>query len=368
MVTRQNFILSAAALAGTAVATETYLFEKDKGSYAAAAAELRRPFTPSGQTHAHFQSELVRYATLATSNHNAQPWKFLTGENDISIFPDLARRTLCVDPDDHHLFASLGCAAENLVQAALAQGLKGNLTFNDTEHGELHIGFEPTAAVVSPLYQAITQRQCTRTEFDGRAIAAADMAQLVKAGTGSGVHVLLLTDRQAIEQILGYVLAGNKAEMNSGACVAELKAAIRFNDHAAVKSGDGLFSRTTGNLVLPTWVGNLLFSSFYKLQGENDKYASQIRSSAGIAIFISEKDDRAHWIQAGRCYERFALQATALGIRNALVNQPVEVAVVRSELATHLGIAQGRCDLVARFGRGPEMPQSLRRPVEAVLL
>ncbi|WP_271594731.1 nitroreductase family protein [Bradyrhizobium sp. CCBAU 65884] len=62
--------------------------------------------------------ELVRAATLAANSHNTQPWRFILSDNIITIRPDLVRRCPVVDPDDHHLFASLGCAAENIVQAA----------------------------------------------------------------------------------------------------------------------------------------------------------------------------------------------------------------------------------------------------------
>ena len=40
------------------------------------------------------------------------------------------RRTLVVDPDDHYLFVSLGCVTENLVHAALANGLHGDARFS----------------------------------------------------------------------------------------------------------------------------------------------------------------------------------------------------------------------------------------------
>lgn len=84
-------------------------------------------------------------------------------------------------------------------------------------------------------------------------------------------------------------------------------------------------------------------------------------------MFISDVDDRPHWIEAGRCYERLALQAAALGLRTAFINQPVEVPALRRQFAAFLGIGNRRPDLVVRFGRGPEMPRSLRRPVEQVL-
>jgi hypothetical protein len=72
-------------------------------------------------------------------------------------------------------------------------------------------------------------------------------------------------------------------------------------------------------------------------------------------------------VRVGRSFQRFALQATALGIRHAHVNQAVEVPAVRADLAGWLGIGAARPDLVVRFGYAPPMPMSLRRPVAAVL-
>jgi hypothetical protein len=106
---------------------------------------------------------------------------------------------------------------------------------------------------------------------------------------------------------------------------------------------------------------------FFTPKSENDKYARHVRSSAGIAIFVSEVNDKAHWVEAGRCYERFALLSTVLGIRNAMLNQPVEVSALRPQFADYLGVESCRPDLIVRFGRGPRMPQSLRRTVQAVL-
>src|SRR6202521_2666437 len=101
---------------------------------------------------------------------------------------------------------------------------------------------------------------------------------------------------------------------------------------------------------------------------QNERYARQIRNSAGIAVFVSDTSDKARWVEAGRCYERFALQATALGIRNAFLNQPVEVGSVRPQFAAALGLGNLRPDLVVRFGRGPTLPLSMRRPVASVLV
>jgi len=191
---------------------------------------------------------------------------------------------------------------------------------------------------------------------------------LEQAGTGNGVRVMFLTEPVAMENVLEYVVQGNTAQMNDRAFVDELKTWIRFSSAEAVRTGDGLYAASSGNPVLPTWLGSRLFDLFFTLKSENDKYAKHMRSSAGIAVFVSDNADKAHWVEVGRCYERFALQAAALGIRNAFLNQPVEVTALRPQFAAFLGIGGRRPDLVVRFGRGPKMPQSLRRPLQTVLV
>jgi|GEM_PF-6997587 len=95
------------------------------------------------------------------------------------------------------------------------------------------------------------------------------------------------------------------------------------------------------------------------------KYAAQVRSSPGIAVFIGEKAHPDHWLRVGRSFERFALQATAPNIRLAMINQAVEVSAVRTELATLLGIRGQRPVLVVRFGSAPPTPMSRRRLTRA---
>ncbi len=369
MITRRQFVFAAASLPGGLLALQACSPDMASHvSYAEASQRTWRHTEGVMSDRSSLLHELVRYATLAASSHNTQCWKFHVEERAISILPDLSRQLPAVDPDNHHLFSSLGCAVENLVQAALANGLKGEARFETAADGSVRIALEPTKAMVSPLFQAIPQRQCTRAAFDGKPLSNVELNLLEAAGSGNGVRVLLLTDKASIEKVLEHVVQANTVQMNDPAFVKELKAWIRFGADEAVETGDGLFARSSGNPSVPQWLGSLLFELLFRTQHENDKYATHIRSSAGIAIFISEANDKAHWLEAGRCYERFALQAAALGIRNAFINQPVEVSALRPQFASALGIGGHRPDLVVRFGRGPEMPRSLRRPVQAVMV
>ena len=311
--------------------------------------------------------ELVRYATLAPSGHNTQPWRFGVEPGTITIRPDFSRRTPVVDPDDHHLFVSLGCAAENLVLAAAARGLHGEALFDDAGDGAIRFRYEPGPSVPSPLFDAIPQRQSTRADYDGRAVSPAELTTLAAAARVPGVDLVLVTERPKIDRIRDLVLTGNSAQMDDPAFMRELKSWLRFNPRQALGTGDGLYSATTGNPVVPAWIGRPALDLFLTTKSENEKYAGQLRTSAGLAIFAGNTADRAHWVAVGRACQRFALQATALGLKHAFINQPVEVAALRPDLATLIGLPGRRPDLVMRFGYGSPLPYSPRRPVSAVM-
>jgi hypothetical protein len=367
IISRRQFVSSAPAVFGGASILSACSQVPDPEGYEAVAARTRRVGPLVGLERTALSQELVRYSTLAPSSHNTQCWKFAIEDKAITILPDLSRRCPVVDPDDHHVFVSLGCATENLIQAALAHGARAEASF-DVARGVVRVTLSPASAQASPLFKAIPVRQSTRGDYDGKPLSNEELGLLERAGTSNGVRMLLLTERTAIEQVLDYVIQGNTAQMADPEFVKELKSWIRFNGPDAVRTGDGLFSVSSGNPAIPTWLGDLAFGWFFTPKGENDKYTRQIRSSAGIALFIGQSADKAHWVDVGRCYERFALQATVLGIRNAFLNQPVEVRSVRPRFAAAIGLTGQRPDLVVRFGRGPILPSSLRRPVQAVLV
>ena len=311
-------------------------------------------------------SEFIRYATLAPNGHNTQPWLFTVAPDMIEIGPDFGRRTPVVDPDDHHLFVSLGCAAENLRLAAAARGFRGEPSFDEAS-GTISFAYQPAKPEPSALFDAIPRRQSTRADYDGRAVGPTELKMLVAAATLPGVEMILITERSTIDRIRDLVVAGNSTQMGDPAFMRELKSWLRFNPRQALDSGDGLYSAASGNPILPTWLGERALDLFLTAKSENDKYARQLRSSSGIAVFFGQKADREHWVLTGRACQRFALQATALGLKHAFMNQPVEVAALRPELASLLGMTGKRPDIVMRFGHGPLLPYAPRRRVAAVM-
>jgi len=359
MISRRKFLACSTGLAAGGVVSAAQAAATTAKTYDDAVRLTWAPLRTDGGVR-----ELIRYATLAANSHNTQPWKFTAQARRITIAPDFARRCPTVDPNDHHLFVSLGCAAENLILAAAVAGLTATTAI---ESDAITIGLDPDRPVESDLFKAIPGRQSTRAAYDGTPVSNEKLAALEKAGTRDGVSIMIITDKTKIDAISDYVAEGNSAQMREKAFMDELKHWIRFNDSDAVATMDGLSARASGNSQSPAWLARLLLPLVFTERGENQKYRSHIQSSAGVAVFVADRSDRAHWVEVGRACQRFALQATSFGLKHAFINQPVEVPHVRGQFASFLGTGERSPDLVMRFGFGPGLPKSLRRPVEQLM-
>lgn len=356
MITRRGMVAGLGAAAGGAA-----LFAHSCsriGRYDAAAAGLRVPIAPGAPWS---PLELCRYATLAANSHNSQPWRIAITADRAILRPDWRYRLPAVDPDDHHIWVSLGCAAENLAVAAEAMGRTAQIGF-DTGAQAVVARFAPARTRAHPWRTAVVARQSTRLDYSPRVPPAAVLDGIVRAAQIEGVELDVLTDPVARAPLRELVLAANRAQMQTPAFVDELRDWIRFSDLEALARGDGLASRVTGAPSMPRWLGERLFSLGYTIDGETRKIAGWMGNAAGLAFFAGKTDDPAGWVAAGRSFQRFALALTAAGLRHAHVNMPVEVAATRAQLAAHLRLGARRPDLLIRFGYGPMAPWSLRRP------
>jgi hypothetical protein len=196
---RQLLIGGGSTVALGAVATMATLRQMGSSDdYRRSTAAAREPLGLHPDAH-----ELIRFATLAPSGHNTQPWRFVAAPGVIALHPDFTRRTPIVDPDDHHLYVSLGCAAETLAIAADARGLPGELTFDPQGAGAVAYTYHSGTARSSALCDAIPRRQSTRADYDGRAVGPADLAMLASLGAA----------QPRLEALVGSQAAGRSERM-----------------------------------------------------------------------------------------------------------------------------------------------------------
>lgn len=196
--------------------------------------------------------------------------------------------------------------------------------------------------------------------YDGRGVPATELSQLAADG------VVLITDRATLASIGEYVAEGDAAQLGDPAFVRELIDWTRFTRREAAGRGDGLYGPAFGMPALPRALGTTAMRLALRPARQTARDLAALRGSAGVAVFVSDPDEPAGWVDTGRRYERFALQATRLGVRTAFMNQPVEVRALRDGVAEALDV-RGRPSLLVRFGYGQQRPRSFRRPLDAVL-
>ena len=371
-LSRRQF-LALLGVSGVAVAGGYALYEYTPWLNVEAKAEqIRTPLTTTSTGSASMQN-LVRAATLAASSHNTQPWTFVVQPDFIEIHPDRARQLLVLDPQGRELWISLGCALENLLIAAHAAGYATAVTYPDTAPDSvpdtvnvIRVRLIADSAHLTPLLAAITLRRNTRSLYDGQPVAPTILRQLQVASSEPGVTAVFVQEPSELNTVLEYINQGNLEQYADPAFVQELISWLRFTKKDALATLDGLYTRSSGNPEVPRWLGQMVVGGTTP-QGQADADAAKFRSSSGAVIITSSSDDRAAWVRTGQVYERLALQMTALGVQSAFLNQPIEVSGVRSQLGTAMKLGPALPQLLMRFGHGPLLPGSLRRPVDQVM-
>ena len=309
---------------------------------------------------------LVHYATLAANGHNTQPWKFAIRGDVIEIHPDYSRELPNVDPQQREMWISLGCALENLLAAARAAGYSAEVAYPDSID-VIRVSLTSDLAQSDPLFDAIPRRQNTRSEYDGKPIPAADLDQILSLPSEPGVSLRFVTNSAEMEMLVDYVNQGNLSQYADPAFVDELIDWLRFNKKDALAAMDGLYSACSGNPEVPGWLGRL-FVAGTRPQQQADLDARKLRSSSAAVVIASETEVKSAWVRTGQVYERLALKLTALGIKSAFLNQPIEVPQLRSQFQNAIRLGTSVPQLLMRIGYAEALPRSLRRPVEQVLM
>ena len=210
-------------------------------------------------------------------------------------------------------------------------------------------------------------RQNTRSAYDGQTIKSDGLKQLQSVPLELGVVVRFILNPKELNTVVEYVDRGNLSQFADRAFVDELTAWIRFNQKEALATLDGLYSPCSGNPQVPRWLGKMVVGGT-KLQQQADADAKKLRSSPGVVVIASESDNKTAWVRTGQVYERLGLQMTVVEIKSAFLNQPIEVAALRGQFQSAIGLGNALPQLLIRFGYGKSMPQSLRRSVEQVLI
>lgn len=311
--------------------------------------------------------KILKYATKAPSGHNTQPWIFKTGNDSISIFPDFTRALPVVDPDNHALYISLGCALENLIIAANEFNYKTETEFTGDERQPLIVVKLSSAPGIdtSGLFDHIAKRQVTRSKFKPEKVPCSLFSELFEET--EGVLVKLFLSEEETDSLTSYIIEGNSLQFGNKKFVNELVSWLRFSEKEAMTKGDGIWLASMGLPNIGRLIGNFVMKNFASAGTEEKRLKKLIKASAGFALFMVEKNDPYHWIKLGQLFQRFGLIATKNNISHSHLNMPCEELQVRNKLIHDYHLQNLTPLLLIRFGYSEPMPYSFRRNLSNLL-
>jgi len=306
---------------------------------------------------------LVRYALLAPSSHNTQPWNFRLGQDEISLFIDPNRWLKVADADRRELYISAGCALENLLIAAEHYGY-GHQVHYCPEPGNDNLAavikLTPRQGRRSPFrepgqFMAITERHTNHKIYKERPISQADLEFLQYGCNQDGVWLFITADAALKRRVDELIIRGD----------ALLFANPAWREELGYWMGQGVF----GASWLMSKMTQLAVTYVNLGQGVAKKDSELLMSAPALALLASEKDDRPSQIRAGQIFERVCLRAQGLGIRVQPMSQILEVPELKQELAGLIPVQELIPQHAFRLGYAePEPEHTPRRPLEELLV
>ena len=303
---------------------------------------------------------LLRYAVLAPSGHNTQPWTFRILEEAVEVRPDYTRRLPIADPADRELMISIGAAITNLRVAAAHFGFESTVLYaNDGAVIALRETCNPDESLRA-LFPAITQRHTNRTEFERRPIDPEILERICAVVDESELtRFIAPTERtrtgELVEEADRRLLADEKWRT-------ELAEWVRPNEGPEVDgmTGDAFGIPGPLSAFAPWLVRNFDLGD---ARGKHDRMLAE--NAAGLIVVTSDEDPTA-LMRAGETLERLLLVLTSLGVQYAFLNQPVQIAELRRELWSIIRTPRPP-QLLLRIGYAPRVRLAMpRRPVTAV--
>ncbi|MDP3685785.1 MAG: nitroreductase family protein [bacterium] len=339
------------------------------GSYAAWT--VRETDFPRGGRMEEQLRFLLRYAVLAPSAHNTQPWTFRVEGNHLSILPEFSRALPVSDPTHRELYVSLGCALANLRVAAEHFGFR--VAEEDFPGGSdqpvarlsfVSGGTEPPGN--DALFAAIPKRHTNRAPYESRAVPVDLLQRFRGQVTDPDVRLDLVTQLAHLRTIAELTAQATRDTLGRADFRSELSRWVRNN---FTKQSDGMPGFAVGVPDAPSLLARVMVHLPPMAKAEAKKAQTLIAGGPLLAVFSTKEDAPHGWVKAGVAFERVWLAAVAHGLRAAPYAGPFEASALHEDVERLLGISGFRSQTLLRIGYGPDDPHpSPRRDVREVVL
>lgn len=312
----------------------------------------------------------LKYAVLAPSNRNTQPWRFRVHGNEIELYADFRRSLPVVDPNNRELMIGCGAALFH-IQTALDYFGYGSHIEMLPDPGtpellvRLRMGFkEPSHAEEVLLFHAITKRRTNRLPFRPEPVPEELLWALEASARKEGAWLHVLRDDAARYALADLVVDADEAQWSSHRFRREL--ASWMSPNGSIRR-DGIPGYAFGFGNLRSYAAPFVVRTIASKKVQELKDRELAIHSPALAVLGTDRDEPREWLAAGQALARVLLRARIEDLWASFLNQPVEVADLRptiSQIIDQPGFPQ----LILRLGFGADPKPTPRRSVESVLL
>lgn len=309
---------------------------------------------------------LLRYAVLAPSGHNTQPWNFRITEAGIEVYADYTRRLPVADPGDRELLISVGAAIFNLRVAAAHFGFESTVLYGPMDNEAMAVALVTLRETCDAeeqlrrLFPAIPRRHTIRADFEAREIEPDALDHVCEAVESTeNLHFIVPRDRPRTAEL---VEEADRILMSDERFRDELARWVRPNESSI---GDGISADAFG---IPGPLSALAPQLIRTVDagGVRGKLHRRFAEHAPGLVVITGNDDTVSLIRAGEALERFLLTLTSLGVQYAFLNQVCQVPGLRTELWNLIRTPRPP-QLLVRIGYGRDARRPMpRRQARAV--
>jgi hypothetical protein len=311
---------------------------------------------------------LLRWAVLAPSRHNTQPWTFEIEGDELRVYTDETRALRVADPDGRELVMACGAAIVNL---RLAAAHFGHATTVEVIPGHRRDGLlarvrleerRATTPEAEEMFQAIPRRRTNRLPLDGREPPEGLVTALVREARREGAWLRAVDDAQR-RPVAEIIAEADEVQWASAGFRAELAGWTRANGTAR---RDGMPGYAHGMSDAAALVQPIVLRFSKPARAEAERDRRRALGTKALLVLSTPRDGKPEWVVAGEALQRVLLRAAAAGLCASYFSQPVEHPALRRRLAEATG-EPGVPQLLFRLGYGLDLRPVPRRPAAEVL-
>ena len=306
---------------------------------------------------------LLRYAILAPSVRNTQPWAFSVQGNRVHLIADFRKTQPVADPDRRELYISIGCALENLLVAAEHFGFgHGIAYFPERGAPDLvaTVTFEPGGTLSECRAGATLASILTRHNDDGvfRPAPVPEWLRmrLLACCTEPDLQILLTGDRPFRHWIDALTLEADRADFADPGFRRELKHWI----------GQGVFGSPPVREQLQRAASAHVDLAEHVARRDH----AIVESAALLGLICATGDSPLLHVRVGQLFERLWLTATAMGVSINPMSQTMRHPRLRATVGELLPSAGWTPQHLFRVGFGSSTGEqhTPRRPLDDVVV